>query len=296
MQKIVVILFLYVSSVMAGWMFVNDDGSLSPYDAFEEHYSIPEIEHVPTSKPFIRPKKRVIQQEQIHCVESPKTIYLTFDDGPLAGSSNIISVLSEEQVPATMFMVGKHIDGSTNRKRIYETALEEPLILVANHTYTHANGRYRHFYSSENRVMQDLNKMHTRLEKDEVVDSVRYCRLAGRNVFRLPTLQKDDPGIRKSYGESSKYDALFRAGYQLYGWDYQWSYNPRNGRPKQTPEKMADNIEGIFQKGRTKRPNKFILLMHDFSFQDRFAGREKLARLIHILRDKGWSFATLETY
>lgn len=30
-----------------------------------------------------------------------RTIYLTFDDGPLNGTSNILDVLEAEQVPAT---------------------------------------------------------------------------------------------------------------------------------------------------------------------------------------------------
>lgn len=81
--------------------------------------------------------------------EFDKTIYLTFDDGPLVGSENIIDTLIEEDIPATMFMVGKHINRSASRKKVYQSALDEQLILVANHTYTHSNGRYRHFYSSK---------------------------------------------------------------------------------------------------------------------------------------------------
>ncbi|TIT54789.1 MAG: polysaccharide deacetylase, partial [Mesorhizobium sp.] len=33
-----------------------------------------------------------------------RTIYLTFDDGPLNGTSNILDVLEAAQVPATLFM------------------------------------------------------------------------------------------------------------------------------------------------------------------------------------------------
>jgi len=36
--------------------------------------------------------------------------------------------------------------------------------------------------------------------------------------------------------------------------------------------------------------------MHDFSFQDRFKGKQTLTELIRILRNDGWRFETLETY
>jgi peptidoglycan/xylan/chitin deacetylase (PgdA/CDA1 family) len=37
-----------------------------------------------------------------------RIVYLTFDDGPLNGTSNVLDVLASENVPATMFMVGAH--------------------------------------------------------------------------------------------------------------------------------------------------------------------------------------------
>ncbi|MET3523672.1 polysaccharide deacetylase family protein [Mesorhizobium abyssinicae] len=40
-----------------------------------------------------------------------RTIYLSFGDGPLNGTSNILDVLQAEQVPATVFMVGIYVAG-----------------------------------------------------------------------------------------------------------------------------------------------------------------------------------------
>jgi len=310
-MKLLFALMLSVSFIFAGWVFVNDDGSFSSYNNDDSIYVIPK-EALPTKEVFTLPKeKKQIKKTQVKkekipkkriskkvepVEESSKTIYLTFDDGPLAGSANIISTLVEEDTPATMFMVGKHITRGASRKKVYQAALDEPLILVANHTYTHANGRYRHFYSNEKRVLKDVQKMDEMLCQDEVVKDVHYCRLAGRNVFRLPKMHYDDPGIKKKYKESSKYDALYAAGFQIYGWDYQWSYNPKNGRVNKTPKQLVKSIESIYKRGRTKRDNKVILLMHDFSFQDRFKGKKMLAELIHILKKDGWKFETLETY
>lgn len=316
MIKLLFALMLSVSFIFAGWVFVNDDGTFSDYDNDESIYVIPkeelqtkEIFKLPKEKKQIKKvqvKKEIIQEKKIPkkiipkkvavVEEDSKTIYLTFDDGPLAGSSNIISTLVEEGTPATMFMVGKHITRGASRKKIYQSAIDEPLILVANHTYTHANGRYRHFYSSKKRVLKDVKKMDAMLSRDDISYGTRYTRLAGRNVFRLPQMHHDDLAIKRKYNESAKYDALYDEGFYIYGWDYQWSYNPRSGRVNKTAETMAKNIEKIHKKGRTKRANKFILLMHDFSFQDRYKGKKLLGNLISILRKNGWKFETLETY
>lgn len=40
-----------------------------------------------------------------------RTIYLTLDDGPLNGTSNMLDVLQAEQLPATLLMVGIYVAG-----------------------------------------------------------------------------------------------------------------------------------------------------------------------------------------
>ena len=303
-MKIFFVFFTLLSFSYAGWMFVNDDGSLSPYSEGEETYVILE-EEVKVVAPIISKKAKVIPRhrkvhtpkvEVGHYDDGLKTMYLTFDDGPLAGSENIIAVLNEQAVEATMFMVGKHINKSPSRRAVYQAAIDAPTVLVANHTYTHANERYRHFYSSKSRVLNDISRMEEMLKEDDVMHSTPYLRLAGRNVFRLPGLHRDDGAIKRKYGEASKYDALYEQGYYIYGWDYQWSYNPKSGRVHQSPERLAQKIESMYKRGRTIKPHKFILLVHDFSFKERLHGKQTLRKLIHILREKGWRFETLETY
>ena len=299
-MKVLFFLSIMIGFSHAGWMFVNDDGTLYPYGEKEYVILEEEVKERKVFTPVVRKKPQVVVQEvytpKVDYHDSSKTMYLTFDDGPLAGSENIISVLEEQYVPATMFMVGKHINRSASRKRVYQAAIDAPTILVANHTYTHANGRYRHFYSNKARVLKDAFRMEKMLVRDDMMHGTSYMRLAGRNVFRLPGLHSNDLAIKKKYGERSKYDALYDAGFYIYGWDYQWSYNPKSGRVRQSPAELAAKIEKIYQKGRTKKAYKFILLMHDFSFKDRLGGKRTLTKLIDILRKKGWRFETLETY
>ncbi len=272
----------------ASWVIINDDGTTEVYNApMRDVYAAG------------KKKKKHIVKKQLapkYIETGEKIMYLTFDDGPLLGSGNIIDIIQEEGVSATMFMVGKHIEQSKFRKKTFERAMDEPLILVANHTYTHANGRYRYFYSDTNRVVNDVNRMDNILFESDLNYRAPYLRLAGRNVFRLPAMHYNDPGIPKRYNEREKYDALWDEGYQIFGWDYQWSYNPKNGKVNKTPKELVFGIERIYNKNRTKISGKFVLLMHDFSFRDRFNGKKDLRDLIRRLKYNGWSFETLSTY
>lgn len=65
-----------------------------------------------------------------------KVVYLTFDDGPTyVISNNILDVLSEYDVKATFFIVGKEIDGKEKiLKRIYNEGHG-----IGVHTYSHNN-------------------------------------------------------------------------------------------------------------------------------------------------------------
>jgi len=52
-----------------------------------------------------------------------------------------------------MFCVGKHI---VKRKDIFDREKSMKNLLVVNHTYSHANGKYRRFYSNMYRVLSDV--------------------------------------------------------------------------------------------------------------------------------------------
>jgi peptidoglycan/xylan/chitin deacetylase (PgdA/CDA1 family) len=43
-------------------------------------------------------------------------LYLTFDDGPNNGTSNLLKILDEYDIPSSLFIVGKHVYGSKNKQ------------------------------------------------------------------------------------------------------------------------------------------------------------------------------------
>ncbi|MGE7385234.1 polysaccharide deacetylase family protein [Streptomyces sp. NPDC004126] len=66
----------------------------------------------------------------------PGTVALTFDDGPdPAWTPQILRVLHEKQVPATFFVVGRHVAGHPELVRAQTAAGHE----VGLHTFTHAD-------------------------------------------------------------------------------------------------------------------------------------------------------------
>jgi peptidoglycan/xylan/chitin deacetylase (PgdA/CDA1 family) len=70
-----------------------------------------------------------------------RVIYLTFDDGPNQGTENLLKILNKRNVSATAFLVGKHAYGSTKQKNDLELLKKNPLIELANHSFTHAHNK-----------------------------------------------------------------------------------------------------------------------------------------------------------
>ncbi|WP_245464033.1 polysaccharide deacetylase family protein [Rhizobium sp. NXC24] len=119
---------------------------------------------------------------------SGRKIYLTFDDGPLPGSENVLQVLFEENVPATMFMVGVHVETKEDGRSVLAEVRSLENVAVGNHSYSHANNRYRVFYSDSQAVITDLVKANEVLS----LAMPAATRLPGRNVFRLKTASSED--------------------------------------------------------------------------------------------------------
>ncbi len=222
-----------------------------------------------------------------------KTIYLTFDDGPLPGTKNILSVLREENVPAAMFMVGLHAETSPSGRDLVAEAKAMPLVTVGNHSYSHANNRYRLYYSNTQAVVDDMLHANEVLGLKPIVNA----RLPGRDVFRLPAVSREDLSINVAQWEREwlDYELVAEAGFHLYGWDFEWVHDG-DGKPVQSVDHLVSEIDHLFQYGRFTQRGKMILLMHDEMFQDRFNGRENLQALIGKLRGRGYAFGDIRDY
>lgn len=219
-----------------------------------------------------------------------RTIYLTFDDGPLQGSQEVLDVITRARVPAAFFLVGRHAEAKQHRA--FMAALRaEPLVTIANHTYTHANGQYKRFYENGKSVVADMDRATKALGLQKPV----IARLAGRDVYRLPGLASDDRWIpaRQARSEKPVWDMVEAAGYYLYGWDHEWRSTGYG--PQQSVSQMLREIDRKFSQGMTRQPGHLILLTHDNMFAGR-NNRAKLLALIDALKDEGYAFGRIEAY
>lgn len=222
-----------------------------------------------------------------------RTVYLTFDDGPLPGTSNILEVLEAEQVPATLFMVGMHAQASASNRTLVQRAKSLPLVTIGNHSYSHAYNHYRHFYGDTEGVVADMQRANAVLGLKPVV----HARLPGRDVFRLPSMSRNDTslGLAQEGREEPDYEFVAASGFYLYGWDHEWVHED-SGKPVQSVDHLVSEIDHLFGYGRFVKPGKMILLMHDQMFQDGFDGKKNLTDLINALKQRNYRFGTIADY
>lgn len=84
-------------------------------------------------------------------------VFLTFDDGPEAGTREVYDLLKSMGVKGSFFLVGesathytKHVDAGFVR-----TLFTDGLVQVANHSHTHAHQFYSSFYTQGLRINRD---------------------------------------------------------------------------------------------------------------------------------------------
>jgi peptidoglycan/xylan/chitin deacetylase (PgdA/CDA1 family) len=224
-----------------------------------------------------------------HHTPQSKTLYLTFDDGPLDGTANLLRLLKEQGIRATLFCIGRRVK---QHPELLHKAQMMPEILVANHTYSHANEHYRRFYSGSARsVVADIDRA------QRLIGGAQYLRLAGRNVWRLPRLSRNDWAISKAqrHREIPKYDALANRGYFIFGWDIEWRFSHTTQKPLFGGVEMARRVEALYRSGKTARKNRMVLLAHDFMWRTA-ASLRQLRIFIEIMKEQGWRFETVDSY
>ncbi|WP_336960550.1 polysaccharide deacetylase family protein [Chryseobacterium contaminans] len=214
---------------------VNDTVSL------QEH---PAAETVPTmDDENVDPDKRVI--------------YLTFDDGPNQGTENLLKILDKRNVCATAFLVGKHAYGSTKQKNDFKLLKDNPLIELANHSFTHAHNKYTDFYKSSDAVVRDFD-----IAKDSLKLHDKIARTPGRNIWRLNNINVTD--IKSSTAAA---DGLKRAGYKVIGWDLEWRPTHKMTL-KGSHEAMLKKVDSIFLNDLEKTSRHLVFLTHDQYLRD----------------------------
>ncbi len=214
-----------------------------------------------------------------------KHIYLTIDDAPLNGTAYIDSIARSTQIKTSIFMVGNGIDGSHRFRRYYNELKVNPFIEIYNHSYSHAQNKYAQYYTHPETVLEDFEKNQTAFQIQH-----KIARLPGRNLWCIGERQKN----MKQSGSTSA-ELLAEKGYQVFGWDIEWNYNPKDYTPKQSIDELVDEIEKMMNASRTFTSDHIVLLMHSQMF-GKINDHNDLGALINKLVELGYMFDYLSSY
>ncbi len=165
----------------------------------------------------------------------PRTVYLTFDDGPSNRTAEILDILKEQDVQATFFIVGRE---GARHKDLMKRIVEEGHTIGV-HTYSHA---YSEIYASVEGYLEDFAKTYYLIYETTGIKP---------DVYRFPG------GSINSY-TAWIYEEIIaemtRRGFTY----YDWNASSGDAAPgANTAAVLSNTIQS------SKGKDRIILLMHD---------------------------------
>ena len=191
------------------------------------------------------------------------TIYLTFDDGPRDGTTNIIlDILKEKNIKATFFVTNNGPDDLI--KRIVDEGHS-----IGIHTATH---NYSYIYSSIDNYYADLKTV-----KDRIYNLTGVT----TNLVRFPGGSSNTISAKYSPGIMSELTKkLIADGYQYYDWNIE-SGDSSFARDE---EKLFNHVTNSLKHNKAN-----VILMHDIKSYT----ANSLGRIIDYALSNGYSFDTI---
>lgn len=190
------------------------------------------------------------------------TLYLTSDDGPAEGSESLQYLADSLKVKFNVFPIGSrvlHDDHSLGLFRRYEN---DSLFLVGNHGFSHAWGHYRQYYDDAAGVLWDFDFNRFLLRPPYAI-----ARMPGRNYWRVGDRRRDDIVNGREAA-----DSLAAHGYTVFGWDLEWTYDPKAGDTSDGGDTSNGGRQMLLRVLRAARarawltPSHLVLLFHDQEF------------------------------
>lgn len=211
---------------------------------------------------------------------APK-VYLTIDDGPSPFSDEILEVANEKKAKMTVFLVGNNMWSKQYREYLNQYR-NNSLIELANHSYSHAKGKYSLYYKNPNAVLLDFYKNIVQMQLPN-----NLARLPGRSFWALGNKELINQ-------ESGKHAArlLRQKGFNLFGWDIEWFYHHKTGAPLGSAESIFAEIQRSIKKNQTFTRGHCVVLLHERHFQSKY----EIAKLISICQREGYVLEHLRNY
>lgn len=195
---------------------------------------------------------------------SSGTIYLTFDDGPNEGTTNIIlDVLKEEGIKATFFVTCNGPDYLI--KRIYDEGHT-----IALHTATH---NYAYVYSSVDNYFNDLNRVSTRVKNITGYDA---------KIIRFPGGSSNTVSRNYHVGIMTTLTGMvLDKGYRY----FDWNVDAMDASSARSSSDVYNNVTNNLSKSRSN-----VVLMHD----TKTITRDALRNIIRYGKINGYNFEKIE--
>ncbi|SFD52295.1 Peptidoglycan/xylan/chitin deacetylase, PgdA/CDA1 family [Bacillus sp. OV194] len=189
----------------------------------------------------------------------PKTVYLTFDDGPSNVSGGLMDVLSSYNAKATFFMLEPNI------LRFPETVkrMDQEGHALGLHGVTHDPKK---IYRTKETVVQEMDQDNAALQK-----------VTGKKTVLIRTPYGSAPYMKPPYQKAVK-----DHGYQLWDWtvdSMDWSFR--------SPKYVENSINQLKKIAHRNEP--IVILMHE-----RKETLESLPKLLEYLQKNGYQFKRIE--
>ncbi|NGM85530.1 polysaccharide deacetylase family protein [Paenibacillus sp. 7124] len=188
----------------------------------------------------------------------PKTVYLTFDDGPSAVTPKVLEILNRERVKATFFVLGN--EAETHPEWI--NAIREQGSTIGNHTYDH---NYKELYSGFTRFWSQIKKTE---------ETIRLITGTRPQLVRAP-------GGTFGHFDDTYFQLMKQAGYRVTDWTVDSGDSKRRGVP--ASEITKNSIPDT-------KASKVILLLHDGAGHEESA--KALPEIIKRYKAAGYVFKT----
>lgn len=215
---------------------------------------------------------KIIYPKRISSFQDPKSIYLTFDDGPIPEVTPwVLEQLQQFHAKATFFCIGKNVK---KHPGVFQKLLRDGHA-IGNHTYDHLNG----WKTSSSTYIENTKKA------EEILSmQIQDSNYKGRNSTKSHSqLNPDSKLFRPPFGKITNRQAqiLSKKGYYIVMWDViSGDYDPRISA-KKSLKNIIDNSKG-----------GSVLVFHDS--QKAFPTLKKiLPEILEFYTAKGFAFKKL---
>ena len=207
--------------------------------------------------------ERTVKVVNKPAADSSSIIYLTFDDGPKEGTTNVIlDILKEENVKATFFVTNSGPDYLI--KRAYDEGHT-----VGLHTASH---NYQTVYSSVDNYYRDLMQVQNRVKRITGYES---------KIIRFPGGSSNSISAKYSKGIMTYLTKdTINKGYRY----YDWNISSGDAGEVSTSSGVYNNVVKYLKKNRSN-----MILMHDIKTYT----KDALRNIIRYGKNNGYTFAKI---